>query len=67
MPIPAREAVRHYEQRQQQALDAIGSYEQLRARCEAASRRCDQQLAEISLELARAYLPGLTPEELKRV
>jgi len=67
MTVPARDAVRHYQQRLVQAKGAIREYEELQVRCEAAGRRCEQQLAAVSLELARAYLPELVPEALSRV
>ena len=67
MPVRAYDAVRHYQQRQSEAMQAIASFEQLKAQTQQAGTRAQQQLDAASEELAAAYLPGLTPDHLQAV
>ena len=67
MPVSAYDAVRHYQQRQSEAMQAIASFERLQQQTQAAGTRARQQLQAACLELAQAYLPGLTPAHIHAV
>ena len=67
MPVGANDAVRHYQQRQTEALQAMAWFEQLQKQTQAAGAKAQDQLARASIALAEAYLPGLTAQHLQTV
>ncbi len=66
MSIRAQDAVNHYRQRRQQAEGAAKLYQRNAVIAQQAGGKAKKELDAASLELAAAYLPGLTHEWLQR-
>ena len=60
MSVRADYAVRHYQQRYGEANSAISWFTKVAEQTKAAGRRAKKELNDVSVELAAAYLPGLT-------
>lgn len=66
MPRSAQGAVQHFAQLEAKAQEAAGWFTELQQEADAAKARAEAELKARALELARAYLPDLTPEAIAR-